>query len=102
MSSISAILKLGKVKRFQEGAAMHGATKNSLTLHEQVTEFITTNGDQYLLPYLTKFDRRTVAQGKKFESTLIYLSFTTSLYRTQQHGQLHAAFFLYRHCDQRG
>jgi len=39
---------------------MHG-TKKSLTLHEQVTEFITTNGDQYLLPYITKFDRCTMA-----------------------------------------
>lgn len=59
MSSLTAILKLGKVKRFQKGAAMIG-TNQSLTLHEQVTEFITTNGDQYLLPYLTKFDRCTI------------------------------------------
>lgn len=60
MSSISAILKQAKVKRFQtETMAM-----TSLTLQEQVTEFFTTNGDTYLLPYLTRYDKLNVTQGK--------------------------------------
>lgn len=61
MSSISAILKQAKVKRFQT----ESMANTSLTLNEQVTEFFTTNGDSYLLPYLTKYDKLSVTQGKQ-------------------------------------
>jgi len=38
--------------------------KQNLNIHEQMSEFIATNGDLYILPYLNKFDKATLAQGK--------------------------------------
>ena len=40
------------------------ASSSNLTLEEQVKEFFTTHGDQYLLPYLTRYEKLAVTQGK--------------------------------------
>mmetsp|Transcript_28895 Transcript_28895/g.35701 ORF Transcript_28895/g.35701 Transcript_28895/m.35701 type:complete len:140 (+) Transcript_28895:108-527(+) len=36
--------------------------QNNLTIHEQMSEFITTNGDVHFLPLLNKFEKATLAQ----------------------------------------
>ena len=51
MSSISAILKQGKVKRFKKNMA------DSMTTQEQFKQFLTTNGDVHILPFLNKFEK---------------------------------------------
>lgn len=35
--------------------------KQNLDIHEQMSEFMTTNGDVYILPYLNKFDKLTLS-----------------------------------------
>ena len=103
MSSISAILKQSKVKRFQQEqptTTMKGGAQTSLTLSEQVTEFMTTNGDTHLLPYLTKFDKATISQGKPLEGVHLFLNAVCVLHSEhwlQQHGQLAVALFVDHH-----
>lgn len=59
MSTIASILKKGRVKRFKH---QHGTMENSnLNIYEQMSEFITTNGDLYILPYLNKFEKATLS-----------------------------------------
>ena len=37
--------------------------KQNLNIYEQMGEFMTTNGDEFILPYLNKFDKATLSQG---------------------------------------
>ena len=60
MSSISAFLSKRKVKRFKQDEM----EQQNLSIHEQMCEFLTTNGDTYFLPYLNKFEKATLSQGK--------------------------------------
>ena len=58
MSTIASILKKGRVKRFKHQGTMENS---NLDIYEQMSEFITTNGDLYILPYLNKFEKATLA-----------------------------------------
>ena len=65
MSTIASLLRQGKAKRFRENAAeMMPFAHSNLNVNEQMSEFITTNGDIFILPYLNKFEKATLAQGK--------------------------------------
>ena len=35
--------------------------KQNLNIYEQMNEFMTTNGDVFILPYLNKFDKATLS-----------------------------------------
>lgn len=60
MSALSQFLKKSKVKRFKKAAM----DKQNLNIYEQMSEFMTTNGDEYILPYLNKFEKLTLSQSK--------------------------------------
>ena len=51
-------------------------SKQNLTLHEQMSEFVTTNGDLHIFPFLNKFEKLTLAQGKhSFFGTIFEIHF---------------------------
>ena len=66
--SISALLSKIQSERHRqmddEEPTPARAFTTNLSIHEQVSEFLVTNGDQFLLPYLNKFEKATLAQGK--------------------------------------
>ena len=50
--------------------------RQNLTLYEQMSEFITTNGDLHVLPFLNKFEKLTLSQGKhSFFGTIFEIHF---------------------------
>ena len=60
--------------------------KQNLDIHEQMSEFMTTNGDVYILPYLNKFDKLTLSQGKHSQIRFIFsnIVFSNFVYKSNR------------------
>ena len=62
MSTIASLLRQGKAKRLRDQAGdMFSAVDSNLTVYERMSEFITTEGDVHMLPFLNKFEKATLA-----------------------------------------
>ena len=62
MSTIASLLRQGKAKRLRDQAGdMLSAVDSNLTVYERMSEFITTEGDVHMLPFLNKFEKATLA-----------------------------------------
>ena len=60
--------------------------KQNLDIHEQMSEFMTTNGDVYILPYLNKFDKLNLSQGKHSQIRFIFsnIVFSNFVYKSNR------------------
>ena len=63
MSTIASLLRQGKAKRMREQHTMEQmpTIDSNLSVYERMSEFITTDGDIHMLPFLNKFEKATLA-----------------------------------------
>ena len=61
MSTIASLLRQGQAKRLRDNAIDFMPMRQNLTVHEQMSEFVTTNGDLFILPYLNKFEKANLS-----------------------------------------